>query len=88
MGLAVRAVRARFAACRPGYSFEFGDGRWQVRCVDGSVIGRADASPALHAEAATCLSALAASLGPSAAVSKSWAAPGSGPWAQPGGRQS
>lgn len=23
-GVAMRAIRARFAACRPGYSFEFG----------------------------------------------------------------
>jgi putative component of membrane protein insertase Oxa1/YidC/SpoIIIJ protein YidD len=59
-GVAVRAIRARFAACRPGYSFEFGGAGWQVRCVDGSVIADADASTAIHAEAAACLRALPA----------------------------
>lgn len=58
-GVALHAIRARFAACRPGYSFEFGGGAWQVRCVDGSVIVCADASAAVHAEAAACLSVLA-----------------------------
>lgn len=59
-GVAVRAIRARFAACRPGYSFEFGCAGWQVRCVDGSVIAAGDASPVVHAEAAACLCALPA----------------------------
>lgn len=59
-GAAVRAMRARFAACRPGYSFEFGDARWQVRCVDGSVIADIEASPVVHAEAAVCSSLLPA----------------------------
>lgn len=56
--MAVSELRARFAACRPGYSFEFDDACWQVHCVDGSVIDRADASPVVHAEARTCLSVL------------------------------
>lgn len=59
-GAALRAIRARFAACRPGYSFEFRDAGWQVRCVNGSVIADADASAAVHAEAAACLSVLPA----------------------------
>lgn len=58
IGGAVRAMRARFAACRPGYSFEFRGARWQVRCVDGSVIADTDASSPVHAEAAACLRAL------------------------------
>lgn len=57
-GVAVHAIRARFAACRPGYSFEFGEAGWQVRCVDGSAIDCKDASAAVHAEAAACLSVL------------------------------
>jgi putative component of membrane protein insertase Oxa1/YidC/SpoIIIJ protein YidD len=59
-GVAMHAIRARFAACRPGYSFEFGSTGWHVCCVDGSVIGAADASTVVHAEAAACLSALLA----------------------------
>lgn len=71
-GAAVRAIRARFAACRPGYSFEFGDEGWQVHCVDGSVIAEADASTAVRAEATACMIALPAGLarprGPASAV--------------------
>ncbi len=59
-GVAVRAIRARLAACRPGYSFEFAAAGWQVRCADGTVIADADASTAVHAEAAACMSALPA----------------------------
>lgn len=51
-------MRARFAACRPGYSFEFRGARWQVRCVDGSVIADTDASSAVCAEAAACVTTL------------------------------
>lgn len=51
---AVRAMRARWAACRPGYSFEYSDKSWRLRCADGSVIPPADASPVVHQEAAMC----------------------------------
>lgn len=67
-GAALRAIQARFAACRPGYTFEFhdagesGGAGWQVRCVDGSVIDDADTSAVVRAEAAVCLSALSATL--------------------------
>lgn len=57
---AMRAVRARLAACRPGYSFEYVGVRWTVRCTDGSAIADEDASPAVHDEAAACRAVLPA----------------------------
>jgi putative component of membrane protein insertase Oxa1/YidC/SpoIIIJ protein YidD len=45
-----RAFRRRAAACRPGYSFLFGDGGPAVRCVDGTVVPLDELSNAVTAE--------------------------------------
>lgn len=55
---AIRAMRARFANCRPGYSFEFGEHSWRVECVAGMRLEQAQASVHLHREAALLQSVL------------------------------
>lgn len=56
---AIRAMRLRFANCRPGYTFEFDDGSWHVECVAGLRIDESHASVHLHREAAVLGSLLA-----------------------------
>lgn len=51
---ALHAMRARFAACRPGYSFVYDGTRWHAICVDGSIIAGDDASNAVRYEATLC----------------------------------
>lgn len=51
---AVRAMRARLAACRPGYMFEYERDCWHAICVDGSTIAADDASEVVGQEAAIC----------------------------------
>lgn len=48
------AIRERWAACRPGYTFEFDGDRWTVTCVDGSYIAADEASYAVRYEATAC----------------------------------
>jgi putative component of membrane protein insertase Oxa1/YidC/SpoIIIJ protein YidD len=62
---AMRAMRARFAACRPGYSFEYEGCGWRAMCVDGSVIAAADASNVVRHEAAVCQRVLPPEMNPS-----------------------
>lgn len=48
---ALRAMRVRFANCRPGYTFDFSDQGWSICCIGGAAIASAEASPALRSEA-------------------------------------
>lgn len=50
----VRSMRARFAACRPGYTFEYDDHTWWLVASEGTVVPSPDLSPALVAEAMAC----------------------------------
>jgi hypothetical protein len=56
--IAVRAMRLRFANCRPGYTFEFEDETWRVCCVAAMIIDEPDASVHLHQEAAVLRSVI------------------------------
>lgn len=58
MRAGLRAMRHRFANCRPGYTFEFADDSWSVACVAGAVIPASEASDALHLEAGVVRSVL------------------------------
>jgi len=51
VGNALMAMTRRFAACRPGYAFEFWDNDWRLACVNGSYIPSVEVSRAIHAEA-------------------------------------
>jgi putative component of membrane protein insertase Oxa1/YidC/SpoIIIJ protein YidD len=50
----VRAMRSRFAACRPGYTFEYDDESWWLIGVEGTAVASANLSPALVTEARAC----------------------------------
>lgn len=51
---ALAAMKHRFRACRPGYTFEYDDDAWWIACVDGQAIPSAAASDVLWAEARAC----------------------------------
>lgn len=55
---AIRAMRVRFANCRPGYSFEFEDDSWHIECVGGMRVAAEDASVHVHREAIALLAVL------------------------------
>jgi putative component of membrane protein insertase Oxa1/YidC/SpoIIIJ protein YidD len=57
------AMHRRFAACRPGYNFEFEDDRWRAVCVDSSAIADSEASQVVREEAAACLLTLRSVVG-------------------------
>jgi len=48
---AVRAMRLRFANCRPGYAFDFDESDWAITCIAGLRVDSADASVHVHREA-------------------------------------
>ncbi len=49
---AFRALINRFRCCRPGYSFQFTDGRdtWELVCADGSRFLESEVAPHIAAE--------------------------------------
>jgi uncharacterized protein len=51
---AVAAMRQRFSACRPGYTFEYDDAGWWIVCKDGQRIQSSEVSSALVVEAKAC----------------------------------
>jgi putative component of membrane protein insertase Oxa1/YidC/SpoIIIJ protein YidD len=51
---AMSAMRRRFSACRPQYSFEYDDAQWWIATRDGQIITSDEASPALISEARAC----------------------------------
>lgn len=57
-----RECRARLAACRPGYAFEFDDHDWRILGADGSIHRSVELSEIVHREAAQLAAVLTAEL--------------------------